>query len=83
MNTLTVLLLLIYMKRLAAEFQLDFRVRAYACFCTFREIKIFKCFMADAMPVPSLPPTHPYELRSHTVTHTILARAIGHMCAGL
>lgn len=70
------------MKRLAAEFQLDFRVRAYACFCTFREMEIFKCFMADAMLVTSLPPTHPHELRGHTVTH-ILARAIGHMCARL
>lgn len=45
--TLTILLLLIYMKGLGLEFRLDFRVSAYACFSTIRKIEVSRCSMVD------------------------------------
>lgn len=38
--TLTIVLLLIYMKGQGVEFKLDFRESAYPCFCTFRETEV-------------------------------------------
>lgn len=40
----TILLVLIYIKRLGLEFKLDFRVSAYACFCIFSEMIDFQMF---------------------------------------